>query len=484
METISQIDIDRIIANADNPRSEIGACEDLIANIKENGLLQPITVRWTKKRDKDGLPTDYEVIAGSRRLTALKALKWKKVPCVVMTCDDETAFKIATSENLVRENMSKTDEARAVARLLDEGHSPREVAGIFGKTPIWAVGRKKITEIPGALEAIENGKMNWGHAYAIAKANAENYEFWVSEARYYTPEQLEKRILDERTALKNAPFAWKDICKNCPKRSSCDPDLFGNIENEYCLDDECYGSNVAKFKAEKSAQFEKSGYSAVPEGELYDANHAHDKWRHKYLPTDTDDKDVQDTIKKLKKHGASARYFFDNDDRPHLVFRIADAPDAIEKPKKQESDKPSEYAIDYEASKLRKADLVTILTEKIEAIEKVCSENGAKELFEEFEHLVYDCLDYNGYEFEQANSDGENEHIEEPFTLHIGEIDWEENENVHTALAATMVDSMDSNKIAPISETHFKIPSFEEYKERAKKNLEEAAAIDEDSEED
>lgn len=83
----------------------------LAENIATYGLLHPLTVN---AREEGG----YEVLAGQRRLQALKTLGWTSVPCVVAS-DASNPLAISFSENLQRNSMLKRDTCRIIGQLAD-----------------------------------------------------------------------------------------------------------------------------------------------------------------------------------------------------------------------------------------------------------------------------------------------------------------------------------------------------------------------------
>lgn len=62
-EQISTIETSRIVANPNNPRTRIEDVSDLVASIRENGLMQPIIVRWTKQKDESGITSGMRMRA-------------------------------------------------------------------------------------------------------------------------------------------------------------------------------------------------------------------------------------------------------------------------------------------------------------------------------------------------------------------------------------------------------------------------------------
>lgn len=263
---ISIIGVEKIIPNQNNPRTRIEDTKDLEASILENGLMQPIIVRWTKKRDKNGMPTGYEVIAGSRRLTACKNLGINKVDCIVMNVDDTKAFELATTENIIRENMNAVDEANAIAKMFNEGKSKLEIKATFGKSMKWVESRLKLPALgKEAMKLLADGTINLGHAEALCYCRPDRVERWLDYAKYNTPENVKRAIMNERKNLSKAPFDVKKICKGCKDRSDVQTDIFGDVTECYCLNEECYKQKMDDECERLRKSFKKAGYSPVEE---------------------------------------------------------------------------------------------------------------------------------------------------------------------------------------------------------------------------
>ena len=131
---IRMISIDKIDPSPHQARTELGDIEELMASIKEKGILQPIIVR-----EKDGR---YEIIAGERRCVAAKNVGLKDVPCIEMNVSDNEAMEIALIENLQRKDLGVFEEADGLNALVDMyGYSHKEISEKIGKA------RSTITEI-------------------------------------------------------------------------------------------------------------------------------------------------------------------------------------------------------------------------------------------------------------------------------------------------------------------------------------------------
>ena len=130
-----------------NPRSDqdAGALAELVASIKEHGVLQPVLVR----------PVDegHELVAGRRRLTAAKKAGLKEIPVHVK---DLSGGQLAAAlvENVIREDLTPVEEGEALAKLQkQEKLSLRDLGKRVGKSKDWCSARLKIVELPEKVQA-------------------------------------------------------------------------------------------------------------------------------------------------------------------------------------------------------------------------------------------------------------------------------------------------------------------------------------------
>jgi ParB family chromosome partitioning protein len=293
-----------IVENPNNPRTSIESIEDLKASIKAHGLLQPIAVRINSKNK-------FEVMAGSRRFMACKELGIEKINCTVFhDIEDDKAYEIATAENVVRENMTAVDEANAVAKLFAQGKTRTEIGAMFGKSARWAEGRRRIVELGDkAMEMLAAGKINLGHAEVLAMCKKEDVEKYLSYATWKSPEDLKSYIMNEKPLLERAPFNAKKVCKDCENRSDCQRDLFGDVQNSYCLDRECFEKHIAKHVESLRKRFIKEGMTEVPEDDEYDAMSEYNG----FVDTNTEDEENAQFVKECVKNGQKPMFWIDKE---------------------------------------------------------------------------------------------------------------------------------------------------------------------------
>lgn len=114
--------VSRVRPDPDQPRQSFDdeALDELVASIREKGILQPIVVR---KSEDDA----YIVVAGERRLRAARKAGLTDVPVLVKDVASDEAFELALIENIQREDLNAIEEANAYQRLLETGGTTQEV---------------------------------------------------------------------------------------------------------------------------------------------------------------------------------------------------------------------------------------------------------------------------------------------------------------------------------------------------------------------
>ena len=179
--------------------------DELAASISAHGLLQSLVVR----KDTRG---KYAVVAGRRRLLALKALAEAEtvdtdqpIPCTVI--DGETdAAEISLAENVQREAMHPADEFDAFKALIDGGMPVADVAARFGVTEAVVQKRLKLANVsPSLIAAYRDGAMTLQHimAFAVTADHEAQERVWngLKQWQKQDPENIRDALTaDEITA--------------------------------------------------------------------------------------------------------------------------------------------------------------------------------------------------------------------------------------------------------------------------------------------
>ena len=127
------VPLSAIEPDPNQPRTMMGDLDDLVASIRDKGVLEPILVRPNPLNDGSNPP--YRIISGERRYRAAQEAGLYEVPVIEMEVTEEEALEIALIENLQRKDLTPFEEAEGY-RLLAEHHqyTHEEIAEAVGKS--------------------------------------------------------------------------------------------------------------------------------------------------------------------------------------------------------------------------------------------------------------------------------------------------------------------------------------------------------------
>jgi ParB family chromosome partitioning protein len=161
---VSQIPLNHIEANPFQPRTEFdeGALNELADSIRQQGIIQPITVR---KVSQDR----YQIISGERRFKASRIAGLEAVPAYVRTANDQSMLEMALVENIQRENLNALEISISYQRLIEECSLTQEQLGErVGKDRSTVTNYLRLLKLPPQVQfAIRDGRITMGHARAI-----------------------------------------------------------------------------------------------------------------------------------------------------------------------------------------------------------------------------------------------------------------------------------------------------------------------------
>ena len=167
---ITEIPIIRIRPNKAQPRKQFdeASLTSLSQSITENGILQPLTVRRASQ-------SEYELIAGERRLRASVMAGLKKVPCIIVKCSDKESAIFALLENLQRSDLGVFEEARGISRLIRRfGLTQEEAAQRLGKTQSTIANKLRLLRLTyEEQELIISAGLTERHARALLRIEDE-----------------------------------------------------------------------------------------------------------------------------------------------------------------------------------------------------------------------------------------------------------------------------------------------------------------------
>ncbi len=140
------IDIERIEPNPHQPRKNFGDLSEMVASIKEKGVLEPILVRALEAGR-------FEIIAGERRYQASKLAGLRHVPCIEVDVDNRGMLEISLIENLQRKDLTPFEEASAIQRLCDQfRYTHEEIARKLGKSRTVITEALSLNRMPEAVQ--------------------------------------------------------------------------------------------------------------------------------------------------------------------------------------------------------------------------------------------------------------------------------------------------------------------------------------------
>jgi ParB family chromosome partitioning protein len=167
--SIFWVETDKIKPNPYQPRRDFDEARlsELADSIRQYGILQPLTVSRVEVQKTDGgLMTEYELIAGERRLRASRIAGVTQVPVIIRVGDTSLMkLELAILENLQREDLNAVDKARAFFRLANEfKFTHAEIAKKVGKSRESISNTLRLLTLPeDALHALSEGKISEGH---------------------------------------------------------------------------------------------------------------------------------------------------------------------------------------------------------------------------------------------------------------------------------------------------------------------------------
>lgn len=162
--SINEIDIDKIVANPNQPRRDFDpeGLKELSDSIAEIGIVQPITLRQME----DGT---YQIIAGERRWRASKQAGQRTIPAYIRTADDENVMEMALIENIQREDLNSLEIALAYQHLMEQyGLTQERLSERMGKNRTTITNYLRLLKLPALIQvALQNKEIDMGHARAL-----------------------------------------------------------------------------------------------------------------------------------------------------------------------------------------------------------------------------------------------------------------------------------------------------------------------------
>lgn len=141
----------------DQPRTSMGDLDDLVASIRDKGVLEPILVRPVERESDDGAATRFRIISGERRFRAAQAAGLYELPVIEMEVSEEEALEIALIENLQRKDLTPFEEAEGYRALAERhGYTQEEIAASVSKARTVVTESLALLQMPArARDAVQ-----------------------------------------------------------------------------------------------------------------------------------------------------------------------------------------------------------------------------------------------------------------------------------------------------------------------------------------
>ena len=195
-EEMLNIPLERISLNPLQPRKHFDESKiiELSRSIENQGVIQPLVVRVHPE-----LSGHYQLVAGERRLRALKMLDYQEIPVLIRNIKDHDLLETALLENIQRENLTPMEEARSYQNLLREhGYTQDKLAERIGKDRTTISNLIRLLQLPESIQNdVELGRMTSGHARALVSLPSEDLQLLLRKQllqQEWSVRETEKRV--------------------------------------------------------------------------------------------------------------------------------------------------------------------------------------------------------------------------------------------------------------------------------------------------
>ena len=222
---ILDLNIKTIVPNEYQPRKVFKdtALNDLVASIKEKGVIQPIIVRKSTNNS-------YELIAGERRWRAATLAGLSTIPVIVKDVAPAEALELALIENIQREDLNPLETADAFQRLIDDFKMTHEdMSKKVGKDRATVTNYLRILKLSSDVKKwIAQGSLSMGHAKALLQIDNKQLQLNIARKIIHdgssvrTAEALCKKGASAGSSVKRVPV--KD-----PQIASLEEKLIQNL---------------------------------------------------------------------------------------------------------------------------------------------------------------------------------------------------------------------------------------------------------------
>lgn len=226
MTAVANLDIKSVVPSKWNPRKrhDAGKMKDLVASIREMGMLVPLLVRPSGRH--------YEIIAGHRRLLAAGEVGLETVPAILQEMSDIQFLEALVTENDQREDIHPLEEAQGYKQLMEQaGYDLAKLAARVGRSVSHVYDRIRLLRlVPRAQKLFLGGEIGTQHAILISRLSKSDQERTIAGGLFQLQSQ-ELLFHPER-----APVVEGRSVEEAPRKAVSPRELEGWINKHVRLD--------------------------------------------------------------------------------------------------------------------------------------------------------------------------------------------------------------------------------------------------------
>lgn len=240
----------------------------LADNISANGIIEPLIVR----KNPVG---SFEVVSGIRRLKAANLIGLRRIPCILITADDEKAEIISLSENTQRKYLNFFEEAEAISLIKNRfGTDYKTIAEKIGVSYSSLLNRLKLIKLDSSVkERIISEGLSENHARYISMIDEESQPFFIDKIVSSSLNESATKLMVQKYLLGFEEPKYENEEKGEPigikKVAVGDIRLFSNSISKLVTTMKCSGIDAFSQKTEGEKYIEYKIRIPKPQAENY-----------------------------------------------------------------------------------------------------------------------------------------------------------------------------------------------------------------------
>lgn len=287
-DSFAHLSLAQIAPSLTNPRKHFNPARlaELAESIRASGVHQPILVRPLPGHRVADTTRDitHEIVSGERRYRASQDAGQATIPAMIRQLDDDQVLEIQLVENLQRDDLTELEEAEGYQALCTAtGITVDKVGDKIGKSRSYVYARLKLLDLSTECrQALREGTIDASRALLIARIPDTALQLRalkdLTRINHYGDPVYSARaaqsLVQNEYMLKLASARFKitdaallpgvGTCKECPKRTGANPDLFSDVKGaDVCTDPVCFHKKEEAHTAAELSEAHKSGQTVI-----------------------------------------------------------------------------------------------------------------------------------------------------------------------------------------------------------------------------